>query len=432
MKSEKLSKGSVTVEAAVILPIIMSLIISFIFIIKLVHTHVTIQHAINDTANQLATYSYLYSTGGLQKVHDNTKDSLENNGEQAEKDIELVSGSWDAFLDMAGSSFGSNGKDSSSVKFIQNIKSSIESGNGTIQTTKEIIELAERVSANPKDEIISIGSLLGDSLLEDGKTFVLQPVIGYLVYKNLGSGQKDADTVLRELCVVNGLEGLDFSSSTVFKDKKSIDIMVKYKLKLQLPVNILPEIYIVQRSTVRAWLDGDGQRWAGINENISSTVDNSNPSNQEGSGGEENNQEDSDKRNGKTVWDLSPKTRGRILQIEQGRNLPDMFPTIAKYKNNTVYSIKSIDLTDITYKKTLNLKYRVNGFIKELSEFKEGEYRGRSIKRSDYNSKILTLIVPKDSLNAQNRITLLECENYAKRLGITLNIVQHSQKKSEE
>ena len=425
MKGLKGTKGSVTVEAAVILPIVMSVIISFIFIIKLVHTHVTIQHALNDTANQLATYSYLYSAGGLQKIHDSTKDSLEGKGEQAQKDMELVSGSWDALLEITGDSFENEG---SSENILQTLKSIKDAGNDTTQTVKGISELTKRIAANPKEELISIGSLLGDSLLEDGKTSVIKPVVGYLVCKNLRSGEKDADTVLKRLSVVNGLEGLDFSRSTIFKDKKTIDVMVKYKLKLQLPVNILPEIYIIQRSTVRAWLDGEGEEWAGKNKGSTSSENNTDNSD----GESDSTKDDSEQKGSGTVWDLSPKVRGKILQTEYGRNLPDMFPTIAKIQNHTAYSIKSIDLTDVTYLKPLNLKYRINGFIKELSDYKQGEYKGTSIKTDDYDNKTLTLIVPKDSLNTGNNLILLECKKYAESLGVTLDIIEHSQKKSED
>lgn len=419
----KNTKGSVTVEAAVILPIIMSLVLCFIFLIKLVHTHVTIQHALNDTANQIATYSYLYSASGLQEIHYSTKEKLEDKGSQAEKDMELMSESWDAFNEISGT-MQKSGSFSSTDNLKQTLKSISGSGSSTVQMLKGISELAKRAAANPKDEVISIGSLLGSSLLEDGKSLVIQPVIGYMLCRNLENGEdRDADSVLRQLSVADGIAGLDLSDSTIFKDTKTVDLSVKYKLKLLLPVNILPDIYISQRSAVRAWLDGDGQKWAGRN--------------MDGSGNDENDQnkstvEESDKGKTASVWDLSPKARGKILQTEQGRNLPDMFPVIAKISNGTVYSIKSIDLTDVTYRKPLNLKYRINGFIKELSGFKEGEYRDTRILQNDYNYKTLVLVVPKDSLNAADNKLLAECRRYAESLHITFTVIEHSQKKSED
>lgn len=434
MKRElKNSEGSVTVEAAVILPIIISVILSFIFFIKLVHTHVTIQHAINDTANQIATYSYLYSAGGLQKIHDSTKESLEVKGSQAEKDIELVAESWEAFNEISGamSENGVLGNTGYLREYLDNVGGT---GNSSSQMLKGISELTKKVAANPKEEVLSIGSLLGSSLLEDGKTHVIQPVIGYMLCRNLEAGEyKDADTVLRKLSVDDGAEGLDLSGSTIFKDKKTVDIIVRYKIKLLLPVNILPDIYIAQRSTVRAWLDGDGQSWAGKGGDSSTTGNGSVSENSEGNEEQGNSSNDeADKKKTATVWDLQPKARGKILQTEQGRNLPDMFPTIAKLQNNTVCSIKSIDLTDVTYRKPVNLKYRINGFIKELSEFREGEYKGTKVQTKDYSFKTLVVIVPKDSLNASNRIILEECRRHAESQNITLTVIVHSQKKSED
>jgi len=61
------------------------------------------------------------------------------------------------------------------------------------------------------------------------------------------------------IVVKEGKDPLDAFSfnNRIFTDNKSIDIRVKYKIKTSLPVNILPEISIEQRATVRGWMDGD-------------------------------------------------------------------------------------------------------------------------------------------------------------------------------
>jgi len=61
------------------------------------------------------------------------------------------------------------------------------------------------------------------------------------------------------IVVKEGKDPLDAFSfnNRIFTDNKSIDIRVKYKIKTSLPINILPEISIEQRATVRGWMDGD-------------------------------------------------------------------------------------------------------------------------------------------------------------------------------
>jgi len=439
MRVLKNKNGSVTVEAAIILPIILSLILSLVFIIKIVHTHVTVQHAINDAANEIATYSYLYSTSGLQKIHDNGKDALNEKGQQAEKDLELVSSSWDAFLEM-GRELGeaasaTNTTDVGELK--EKLKNIKKSGDNSIQTTKEVKELVSRIGKNPKQEMVSIGSLLGECMLEDAKSYIIQPISGYFIKKNLENSEQDADTRLKKMSVVNGFDGLDLSDSTIFKDKKTVDIVVKYRMKLPLPINILPDIYIVQRSTVRAWLDGDGSKWAAKYEQLKDDVSDEsetpeNVVNPEESGSEDNSDENSEKKEiEKTVWDLPPKERGKVLQTEQGRNLPDKFPTIDKVQNNKLYTINSIDTTDPTYQKPKNIKFKIDRFINELNEFTEGNYKETKVTASDYVSKTVVIIVPKDSKTPVNSKVFEECKEYAESLKIQLVVIEHSQKKTE-
>ena len=52
-------KGSVTVEASIVFPIFVCVIISIIFLIKAVIVHEIIQHAINEAAHELSAASYL-------------------------------------------------------------------------------------------------------------------------------------------------------------------------------------------------------------------------------------------------------------------------------------------------------------------------------------------------------------------------------------
>jgi len=64
----KKKDGSLTVEAAISLPLFMCVFLSIAFFMKVVYIHNNVQYAINGAANEVATYSYLYSISGLQKV----------------------------------------------------------------------------------------------------------------------------------------------------------------------------------------------------------------------------------------------------------------------------------------------------------------------------------------------------------------------------
>lgn len=50
-----------------------------------------------------------------------------------------------------------------------------------------------------------------------------------------------------------------------------------------------------------------------------------------------------------SVWAKDWSTRGMEIDAKLGGNLPPFFPTIDKFENGVVTSIKSVDLTAPTY-----------------------------------------------------------------------------------
>ena len=78
VKALKASRGSATVEAAVILPVIIIVFISILSIIRIAGTYDRVQYALNQVAADLSQYSYLYTVLGLQEGHDEIIDDIEN------------------------------------------------------------------------------------------------------------------------------------------------------------------------------------------------------------------------------------------------------------------------------------------------------------------------------------------------------------------
>lgn len=432
-KPKHFNKGSITIEASIALPIFMGLILSLTFIIRIAVAHQVIQHAINDAASELATYSYVYTASGLKDKHDGLKDKLNDNGTIAEKDFTTILNAWD--------NFSNKSQDLTNVSLPTNTSEAIEvvnkfneAGSDISTTSSEVLELVKRIGRDPKKELLSIGSLLGDCLFEDTKgALIVQPIAGYMINKNLEKEGKTADSRLKALGVVNGFNGLDLSDSTIFKDKQSIDLIVKYKIKIPVPLNIFPDFYIIQRAKVQAWLGGEGEGWdkkyvGGDNSTVEkpSVTPSSTPSASSGSASPKPTPSPTPSVK-KTVWDLEAKSRGKEIQKQEGRNLPDMFPVVAKKYGDSIYSIKSMDLNEATYLNSSKLKYRINGLIKELDEFKYSQYT----ETKDCKYKVLVIIVPKDSINSMNQKVFNECVQKANSLNIKLEIKEHPEKKSE-
>jgi hypothetical protein len=399
----KYSKGSITVEAAIVVPIFICIIMSIVLLIRVVYIQGVMQHAINETAREISTYSYIYSISGIQKAHDNTQEKLDDNTGLEEYFAQAVE-AYNAVYKSTSQSPESN--ENYTIVDISLIKERLDSLENSLDNSREevlqVTKLIEDIFKDPKKAFISMAYLIGDGSFNAFKTkYVSEPVATVFVKKFLNQDGVDANTRLISMSVVDGFDGLDFSQSKLFEDNKTVDIVVRYRIKNILPIKIIPDINLIQRSTVKAWLDGEDENAA-------------------------------DKQNsGTNVWDLAPLKRGVRIQQELGRNLPDRFPVISKFEQGTAVMIKSIDLEETTYHKPANLRSKVNGFISELMEFKSGSYMDTTVKAEDIKNKKLIIVVPEGTISPDIQKTFDEC---IRRAGgdIVIEIKEYGRKSSKK
>lgn len=387
----KKSKGSLTVEAALVMPLFMCVILSFALFIKIVYTQSIIQHAINETANELAVYSYLYSVSGAQKLHDGVKDQLEENSQLAQEQINSAVDALNSLNNTKKSieETYKNLKDTDIDKLNTDIERIKDLSKDTYAKGEELKKTLEDAMKNPKNQVISFTSLLAQGAFEDLKGQLAAPVIRFMCKKHIESNDLDADRRLKSLGVVNGLSGLDFSETRILNDKKNIDIIVRYKVNSGLPINFLPNLYFIQRAKVRAWLDGDGKK------PIST--------------------ESEPKPEPTNLWALDQFKRGREIEKLEGKNTPEHIGII-QYNDGDVIDVTTIDLSDKTYTTTKGVKYRINLSIRKLAEFKHKNY-------PDIKSRTLIIIIPENSLEKREDVKKLlteDCLEYAKQFNVIL------------
>ena len=56
---------------------------------------------------------------------------------------------------------------------------------------------------------------------------------------------------LQDLQVIGGLNGLSFAGSKFFEDGQTIDIVVCYTLDPILPIDLMPEMNLMNRATIK-------------------------------------------------------------------------------------------------------------------------------------------------------------------------------------
>ncbi|HOJ09667.1 MAG TPA: TadE/TadG family type IV pilus assembly protein [Clostridiales bacterium] len=200
-------KGSVTLEAAIAIPVFISVIMSISLFIKVIYTHEIIQNAISHTANELASLSYIYHASGIEGLHNEILEKF--------KDIPDIHIEVDSSTDIPAE----------------------------FDIPPELREILYNV-------------LKG--IYEDSFNQLCIPIARLCSKKYLTTYEvKDPDNRLRMLDIIDGFKGLDFSMSEFFEEDDNIDIVVRYKVKIPAPVRIFPSICIIQKASVRAWLGGD-------------------------------------------------------------------------------------------------------------------------------------------------------------------------------
>lgn len=190
-------RGAITVEAAIVLPVIILLIVFFSFLIKLYYTFEILQQAMGEASKSMGVYSLLYYNTNAEAV----------------------------------------------IGGIEEFCSSDEMG---------------KMLGNSEIEglVAQFGSDLNDYVRAQ---VVLVPLVKVLVKNNIiGEQYSDVDKRLTSLGVIKGFRGIDFSESRLLADGRSIDVVADYTINFPFLSNILPPFKINQTTSSCAWGGADG------------------------------------------------------------------------------------------------------------------------------------------------------------------------------
>lgn len=269
---------------------------------------------------------------------------------------------------------------------------------------EEVIVGIERFSSSNTVEDTLGDNWLTSSIREAGKDatdyvraqLALIPAARLLAGNQLEAGfNGGVEKGLSGLNIAGGFNGLDFSDSRMLADGRSIDISVSYKMKFPFLPSLLPGVKIKQTSSICIWAGEDG---------VGSSED--------------------DQDNDKGVWDMTNLKRGQEIRKLQGANLPFNFPTVAKYENGTVTSIKSLNIDEAYYKDPVNLEKKITSYINKLEDFNGGTLGEVSIRSSDFFRKELLLIIPETELSSSQQNVIDRCIALAGSKGIILKPVK--------
>lgn len=275
-KLKKDQNGMMVVEAVLSFTVFIVAVLAIVFLIDIFIIHNKIQFALNSSAHELASYSYMYQVFGVRSADQ----TLGKDGEEFTNPIDATASQTVDFLNKLQTfkESAANVQNSASQfewnpsTWYEHGQDVVDSASGAIDAAQDAFqsgnEVAERFKETFGDPqklltgIIYMGtSLVTDKVMKEG---FAQASADLLVKKYLGGD--NADAVLRAYGVKDGIKGLDYSGSSMFcdSDYKMIDLVVSYDIDMNFLSLIVPEnLHVVQRVTVPAWLDGDGVTYDG-------------------------------------------------------------------------------------------------------------------------------------------------------------------------
>jgi len=254
------NKGSLTVEASLALIVFIFAFLSILYLCKFARAQIVLQHAVNQIAKEISQYSYLANKLGLK--NDKTK------SEKMIKDTDKIISEASNLMSLINSEKNEleniidENKDYEINDYYDAIKiykKYDDSGNKIKDSYTKIdgdinafIGNAKEYLKDPKVLLNGFVEIAKDEIADFAVSkYIAAPLSITLIQKYLPRGQASANEYLLKLGVDRGIEGLNFDTSTIFKNGSDIDITLIYNMSLKLP--LFPErtlCFIVNASTL--------------------------------------------------------------------------------------------------------------------------------------------------------------------------------------
>ena len=239
-KVSNAENGAVVIEATLSLSVFMFLIVILLSIVNICTAQAKIGIALNQTAEEMSQYLYFYSLSGLNDIQAKVYADSSETRQQIEG---LEDGITDGIKSLQ--KFGRGGSELSDT--ISEIK---EDGSNVKDIVQEIASTDDKTAW-----IKSLVKVAGNEGFEIGKGYFAGALSKGLMVKHLTINDEiDCDRNLRDMGVIDGLDGLNLNSSSIYTNgTEDITLICKYKVKLLNLLNNDITSSFVQTAKTKAW-----------------------------------------------------------------------------------------------------------------------------------------------------------------------------------
>jgi hypothetical protein len=220
-------RGAVVVEASLSLPVFMFAIFIILSIVNICYVQAKVATALGSATKELSQYTYIYYALNGDKL----QDSLLNSAADMDalfSDIDQLSST----------------KPPSSFEDVEN----------TYDTATDLTDRLKNYADDPASAIVGLFAEDLNDTIDRGKNELGGLVVRYLMEKNLTeNGRGGADRFLRNLHVINGMDGLQLDATIVPSGERYISITVEYEVQVLQLLNIENNLHFKQTATTQAW-----------------------------------------------------------------------------------------------------------------------------------------------------------------------------------
>lgn len=210
------NRGSLTVEAILFLIPFMCAFLTLINAARFVQAEMLLHHAITQTAKQVSTYSYILTKTDISEKIQSTHKKSEKFKTDTEKTVESVAQFVGAIGEIgSGDSIGSE---------VDNL----------INRGEAVYDAVGDYLSNPKEIMYGALAMVKSEGQDKVTTWAISAMARGNIKKSLEKITDDPDKYLKNIGIVDGMAGLNFSHSkwmTNSSGKGNVDIVVTYRLK---------------------------------------------------------------------------------------------------------------------------------------------------------------------------------------------------------
>lgn len=263
--------GYVTIEAMISFLAFLFIIFTILNVMNYCRVEALVSNAVDTAAKELSQYSYFYEMSGLDKYNKRVNQNAEFGRENINQVISIVNGLYtnvsktvndgvqagqEAWEDLE------NSKDPTPT--IEGALTTLEGNVYAVEGSIHAIMAAfEGAADNPLMYVKSLVAVAGKLGLDLVVSHVIAaPLAKVFMTKHFGSNRQEADAYLERLGVVDGLDGMNFTMSTLFSkdeaDGKLVHLAVYYKIKVPAILKWAElELPVCKEAITYAWLGGD-------------------------------------------------------------------------------------------------------------------------------------------------------------------------------